>query len=71
MRRHSAIEGYRDPDDIDAEDVHLYRFRATDPTGQEQAEREADRARAGEMMGPPRRFRMEGGVLREITGEGL
>jgi hypothetical protein len=35
----------------------------------EQGEREAVKARAFEMMGPPRMFRMEGEVLREVTDE--
>jgi hypothetical protein len=65
------IEGYPHPDDIDTEAVHMHSFRVSDPTGQEQAEREAAKARAFEMMGLPRRFRMEGGVLREVTGDDL
>jgi hypothetical protein len=66
-----VIEGYPDPDDITADEVHMHEFRVSDPTGQEQAEREAEMARAIEMMGPPRRFRMEGGVLREVTDSDL
>jgi hypothetical protein len=35
------LEGRPDPDDIDEEPVHLHGFRLTDPSGREQAEREA------------------------------
>ncbi|WP_405115983.1 hypothetical protein OG559_14525 [Micromonospora sp. NBC_01405] len=53
-----AIEGQPEPDDIDAETVPLQGFRVTDPTGREQAEREAGYQRARQRMGPPRLFRM-------------
>lgn len=52
-----VIEGYPDVDDIDAETVHLHGFRVTDPSGQEQAAREASYAEARQTMGPPRIFR--------------
>ncbi|MEV4754830.1 hypothetical protein AB0J86_06915 [Micromonospora sp. NPDC049559] len=53
-----VIEGYPDPDDLDAEQVPVYGFRVTDPSGVEQAEREAAYARVLAMMGPPRTLRM-------------
>jgi hypothetical protein len=53
-----VVEGRPDPDDIDAETVSLRGFRVTDPTGREQAEREAHYQRARQTMGPPRMFRM-------------
>lgn len=63
------IEGYPNPDDIDPDEVHMHEFRVSDPTGEEQAKRDAARHAAIAAMGPPRSFRMEGGVLREVTGE--
>jgi hypothetical protein len=32
-----VVEGYPDPDDIDATSVHPHGFRVTDPSGKEQA----------------------------------
>lgn len=64
------LEGYPHPNDIDATSVHMHGFRVTDPSGQEQAEREAAFAQALQTMGPPRRFRMRpGGTLEEITSD--
>lgn len=37
-----VVEGRPRPDDIDAEAVHLHGFRVTDPSGEEQAAREAE-----------------------------
>lgn len=51
-----VVEGVPGPHDIDAEAVHLHTFRVADPTGAEQAERDADLARAVAAMGPPRRL---------------
>jgi len=48
-----TIEGSVNGDDIDAEEVHLHRFRVTDPTGAEQAEREAQYELARQMMESP------------------
>ncbi|MET8461500.1 DUF6928 family protein [Micromonospora zamorensis] len=53
-----SVEGRSAPDDIDAEAVHLHGFRVTDPSGEEQAAREAAYAAALQAMGPPRRYRM-------------
>jgi hypothetical protein len=62
-----TIEGYPHPDDIDAEAVRLHGFRVTDPTGTEQAEREALYAEARRQMGSPRRFQMgPDGTLQEV-----
>lgn len=61
------IEGYPDPNDIDAETVHLYGYRVADPTGAEQAAREAAYAEARQQMGLPRMFRMgPDGVFQEV-----
>jgi hypothetical protein len=62
-----VLEGRPGPDDIDPFDVPLHGFRVADPTGREQAEREATMQRALQSMGPPRRYRMmPDGTLREI-----
>jgi hypothetical protein len=67
-----TIEGYPDPDNIDADAVHLHGFRVTDPSGEEQAAREAAYAKARQSMGPPRMFRTgPDGKLREISVEDL
>lgn len=67
-----VLEGYPDADDIDASDVHLHGFRVTDPSGEEQAAREAIYAEARRTMGPPRRFRMgPDGTMQEISSDGL
>jgi hypothetical protein len=63
-----VIEGHSDPDDVDTETVHLHGFRVTDPSGQEQAAREAAYAAARRAMGPPRMFRMgPDGTMHEVT----
>jgi hypothetical protein len=63
-----VIEGYPDPHDIDTETVHLHGFRVTDPSGQEQAAREAAYETARRAMGPPRMFRMgPDGTMHEVT----
>jgi hypothetical protein len=65
-------EGRPDPNDIDAETVHLHGFRVTDPTGREQAEREAAYERARQTMEPPRRFRMgPDGTMQEVSFDAL
>jgi hypothetical protein len=63
-----VLEGYPDPDDLDAATVHLHGFRVTDPSGAEQAERDAAYARALRAMGPPRRFKMgSDGTMQEMS----
>ncbi|MGI5149722.1 DUF6928 family protein [Plantactinospora sp. CA-294935] len=67
-----VVEGRPDPDDIAAEAVSLHGFRVTDPTGREQAEREADYQRVREMMGPPRLFRTgPDGTMQEVGFDAL
>ena len=67
-----VLEGRAQPDDVDAEEVHLHSFRVTDPSGAEQAEREAAYARAREAMGPPRIFRMgPDGRMQEVGLDSL
>jgi len=67
-----VVEGYQSPEDIDAFGVHLHGFGVTDPSGQEQAEREAAYARARETMDPPQVFRMgPDGVLQEVSFDDL
>ncbi|PTA42898.1 hypothetical protein [Micromonospora sp. RP3T] len=62
------IEGRPSPDDIDADAVHLHGFRVTDPSGEEQAAREAAYAWALQNMGPPRRYRMgPDGTMHEVS----
>jgi len=61
------LEGRTNPDDIDPFDVHLRGFRVADPTGREQAEREARMKRILQRMKPPRRYQMTpDGQWREI-----
>ncbi|MCW3818634.1 hypothetical protein ONA91_29765 [Micromonospora sp. DR5-3] len=63
-----VIEGRPEPDDVDTEAVHLHGFRVTDPSGAEQAAREALYAKALRAMGPPRTFRMgPDGTMREVS----
>jgi hypothetical protein len=67
-----VIEGYPDPDDIDAFDVHMHGFRVTDPSGEEQGAREAMNAMARESMGTPRMYRMgHDGTMQEVSVEDL
>ena len=62
------LEGQPNPDDIDPDQVPLHQFRVSDPTGREQAEREAAMERAIAQMRPPRRFQLgPDGALHEIT----
>ncbi|MEU7923336.1 DUF6928 family protein [Micromonospora zamorensis] len=61
------IEGRPDPDDINPFDIHLHGFRVADPTGREQAEREARMEQILQSMKPPRRYRMmPDGTLRGL-----
>ncbi|MCI4066059.1 hypothetical protein MRQ36_27340 [Micromonospora sp. R77] len=63
-----VIEGRQEPDDIDADTVHLHEFLVTDPSGEEQAAREAGYERATRDMGPPRMFRPgPDGTMQEIS----
>lgn len=52
------LEGLADPGDVDPYEVPLHGFRVADPTGREQAEREAKLKQLLQQMGPPRRYRM-------------
>ncbi|HEY0500215.1 MAG TPA: hypothetical protein VGD48_31015 [Kutzneria sp.] len=63
-----VVEGRPDPADIDAGAVVLHAFRVTDPTGKEQAGREATYARIRQMMMTPRTYRTgPDGTMRQIT----
>ena len=67
-----VVEGHPDPDDIDADAVHLHGFRVTAPSGAEQAARQARYAEARRTMGPPRRFRMgPDGTMHEVSLDSL
>ncbi|MFI6746163.1 DUF6928 family protein [Actinomadura luteofluorescens] len=67
-----VIEGFPEDTDLNAEEIPVHGFRVTDPTGREQAEREAAYAEAIARMGPPRRFRLgPDGNLQEIGADGL
>ncbi|MET8312006.1 hypothetical protein [Micromonospora sp. NPDC005173] len=62
-----VVEGRPESDDIDTEAVHLHGFRVTDPSGEEQAAREARYAEVLRAMGAPRRLRMgPDGAMHEI-----
>jgi hypothetical protein len=51
-------------------DAHLHGFRVADPTGREQAEREATMQEILRRMKPPRRYRMMlDGTLRELSDD--
>jgi hypothetical protein len=67
-----VVEGYPHPGDIDAEAVHLHGFRVTDPSGEEQAAREAMYEQARRAMGPRRLFRMgPDGTMQEVSFDSL
>ncbi|MES9535997.1 MULTISPECIES: hypothetical protein [unclassified Actinomadura] len=67
-----VIEGRWEDTDIDAGAVPVHGFRVTDPTGREQAEREAAYADAVANMGPPRFFQLgPNGRMEEIGIDGL
>lgn len=60
----------RGPDDFDPFGVPLHGFGVADPSGREQAARQADMERLASRMRPPRRYRrMPDGTLREITDD--
>jgi hypothetical protein len=66
-----VIEGRPDPADLDPEEVPLHGFRVTDPSGREQAAREAQYAEVRRAMGKPRQFRLGAdGTMREVTPDG-
>jgi hypothetical protein len=66
-----VIEGYPQPDDIDAEAVHMHGFRVTDPTGEEQAARAAMYEQRRRTTGPPRFFQMRpDGTMHEVSVRG-
>lgn len=63
-----TIEGAPEPDDIDTAVVHLHEFRVADPSGAEQAAREAAYQQARRDMGPLRMFRSgPDGTMQEIS----
>jgi hypothetical protein len=65
------LEGFPDPNDVDPFEVPLRGFRVADPTGREQAEREATMKRLLQRMGPPRRYTMkDDGTFEEIRDAG-
>ncbi len=62
------LEGRPDPDDVNPYEVPLQGFRVADPTGREQAEREAHLKQLLLRMKPPRRYRMmPDGSFQEVT----
>ncbi|MBB2947381.1 hypothetical protein FB565_007149 [Actinoplanes lutulentus] len=62
------LEGRPEPGDIDPFDVHMHGFRVADPTGREQAERDARMTQLVAMMRPARRYRMmPDGTQRELA----
>lgn len=66
------IEGTPEPGDIDADEIPMHGFRVTDPTGREQAEREAAYAEAVEDMGPLQAFQIgPDGKMHEVNLDDL
>lgn len=66
------LEGESRPDDVDGESISLHGFWVTDPTGQEQAAREAQYASVQSSLGEPRIFSFTpGGTMREVSLEDL
>lgn len=53
-----VVEGYPEADDIDSNEILMHGFRVTDPTGREQAEREAAYAEATKNMWPLKAFQV-------------
>ncbi|URN07523.1 hypothetical protein LUW74_32025 [Actinomadura madurae] len=67
-----VIEGRIEADDIDSDEIPVLGFRVTDPTGREQAEREAAYAEVVANMGEPRIFEpTPDGTMREISFDDL
>ncbi|WP_250035573.1 DUF6928 family protein [Paractinoplanes maris] len=63
-----VIEGEPSPSDIDTTKVPVHRFTVTDPTGDEQATREAVRDQVTQSMGPPRMYQMgPDGTMHEVA----
>jgi hypothetical protein len=63
-----TLEGSPCADDLDPWNVPVHGFRVTDPTGQEQAAREAAYAQARQALGTPRFFRRgPDGTMHEVT----
>ncbi len=66
------MEGRPEGTDLEPEDVHMHGFRVTDPTGREQAEREAVYAEAIANMGEPRIFTLgPDGTMQETSLDDL
>jgi len=66
------LEGRPSPEDVDAYSVPVLGFRVTDPSGAEQAAREASYEEALRRMGPPRMLRMgPDGTLHEVDSDDL
>lgn len=67
-----VIEGYPEADDIDGNEIPMHGFRVADPTGREQAEREAAYAEAVKNMGPLQAFQVgPDGKMHEVGLDGL
>jgi hypothetical protein len=67
-----VVEGRPYRDDIDAEVVHLHGFRVTDPSGREQAAREAEYEQARRSLGLSRWFRIgPDGTMQEVNFDSL
>jgi hypothetical protein len=67
-----VIEGRVEDTDLDTEEIPMCGFRVTDPTGREQAEREAAYAEVRANMGEPRIFAPgPDGTMREISFDDL
>jgi hypothetical protein len=67
-----VVEGRLRSDDLDVEAVHLHGFRVTDPSGEEQAAREAEYEQARQSMGLSRWFRVEpDGTMQEVNFDSL
>ncbi|WP_372463349.1 DUF6928 family protein [Actinospica acidithermotolerans] len=54
-----VLEGFPDPEDVDASEVPAHGFRLLDPDGPTPEQRQAERDALIVQMGPPRFFRMQ------------
>ncbi len=54
-----VIEGWQDPEDVDAQEIPVHGFHLVDPDGPTLEQREAERQAVIEQMGPPRFFRRQ------------
>jgi hypothetical protein len=66
-----VLEGRPEPNDVPAHQIGLPGFRVTDPTGAEQARREASLQAVRKTMGQPRFFQYRDGRMVEVSLDDL